>query len=98
MFYFLLLEGFCFVACFCPFFSRVVSTKKEQADKHTRKERTKVTKENREKHKWKHAECDHVKGRQKQKSSEAESFKHMKIKYPTHLKMAIWPETCSERQ
>jgi hypothetical protein len=22
-------------------------------------------------------------------SSEAESFKHMKIKYPTHLKMAI---------
>jgi hypothetical protein len=33
-----------------------------------------------------------------EKSSEAESFKHMKIKYTTHLKMAMWAETCSERQ
>jgi hypothetical protein len=47
-------------------------TKQEQADKHTRK-KTKITKENREKQKWKHAECDHLKRRQK-KSSEAESF------------------------
>jgi hypothetical protein len=34
----------------------------------------------RKKYKWKHAECDHVKKRQK-KSSETESFKHMKISY-----------------
>jgi hypothetical protein len=27
-----------------------------------------------------------------------ESFKHMKIKYPTHMKMAMWAETCSKRQ
>jgi hypothetical protein len=32
-----------------------------------------------EKQNWKHTERDHVKKRQK-KSSEAESFKHMKIK------------------
>jgi hypothetical protein len=31
---------------------------------------------------WKHAECDHVK-KQAKKDIEAESFKHMKIKYPT---------------
>jgi hypothetical protein len=31
------------------------------------------------KHKWRHAECDHVEKRQK-KSNEAESFKHVKIK------------------
>jgi hypothetical protein len=31
-----------------------------------------------EKHKWKHAVCDHVEKRQKR--SEAESFRHMKIK------------------
>jgi hypothetical protein len=34
----------------------------------------------------------------KEKSSEAESFKHMKIKYPTQLKMVMQAETCSERQ
>jgi hypothetical protein len=51
----------------------------------TRKETTKITKENGTgtKHKWKHAECNHVKNG-REKSSEAESFKHMKIKYPTH--------------
>jgi hypothetical protein len=50
-----------------------------QADKHTRKKQTKLTKENSTgtKQKWKHAECDHVKKRQK--SSEADSFRHMKI-------------------
>jgi hypothetical protein len=42
----------------------------------------------RKKHKWKHPECDHMKKRQK-KSREAESFKHMKTKYPTRLKMAM---------
>jgi hypothetical protein len=36
----------------------------------------------------KHADCDHVKRRQK-KSSEAESFKQMNIKYPIHLTMAM---------
>jgi hypothetical protein len=30
----------------------------------------------RSKHKWKHAECDHV----KKKGSEAESFRHLKTK------------------
>jgi hypothetical protein len=35
----------------------------------------------------------------RKKSSEAESFRHMKIeKYPTHLKMAMYAETYSERQ
>jgi hypothetical protein len=38
------------------------------ADKHRRKETTKITKENREKHKWKHAECDHVKKGGKKKN------------------------------
>jgi hypothetical protein len=55
---------------------------KERKSKHTntRKETTKVTKENntRTKHKWKRAECDHVK-KKAEKSSEAESFKHKKI-------------------
>jgi hypothetical protein len=37
--------------------------------------------------KWKHAECEHVK--KLQKTSEVESFKNMKIKYPTHVKMAM---------
>jgi hypothetical protein len=69
--------------------SRTTTTKKKQADKHTRKETTKITKENSTgKHKWKRAECDHVKKGQK-KRSEAESFRHMKIKYLTHLKMAM---------
>jgi hypothetical protein len=42
------------------------------------------------KHKWKGAVCDHVKKkkRRQENSSEVESFKHMKIKYRTHLKMA----------
>jgi hypothetical protein len=39
-------------------------------------------------------QCDHV----KKKSSKAESFKQMNIKYPTHLKMAMLAETCSEKQ
>jgi hypothetical protein len=40
--------------------------KKDQAYKHTRKERTKITKENSTgtKHRWKHTECDHVEKRQ----------------------------------
>jgi hypothetical protein len=46
-------------------------TKKEQAYKHTRKERTKITKENSTgtKHRWKHAECDHVKKAEKKQRS-----------------------------
>jgi hypothetical protein len=32
----------------------------------------------------------------KKKGSETESFKHMKIKYPIHLKMAMWAETYTE--
>jgi hypothetical protein len=58
---------------------------KEQSDKHTRREATKITKENSTgtKHKWKHAECEHVnKGRKN--VSEAESFKHTKIISHTH--------------
>jgi hypothetical protein len=31
-----------------------------------------------------------------EKGNEAESFKHMKIKYPTHMKMAMLAETCSQ--
>jgi hypothetical protein len=31
---------------------------------------------------------DHVK-KWRKRSSEAESFKYMKVKYPTHLKMAM---------
>jgi hypothetical protein len=52
------------------------TTKKKQADKHTRKETTKKERRKtaQEKHKWKLAECDHV------KKSEAESFRHMKIR------------------
>jgi hypothetical protein len=35
-----------------------------------------------------------VKKKKAEKSSEAASFKHMKIKkYPTHLKMAMYAET-----
>jgi hypothetical protein len=41
-------------------------------------------------HRWKRAECDHVQKRAK--TSEAESLRHMKIKYPTHLKMACRPK------
>jgi hypothetical protein len=82
-----LLDGFCSVAFFFfPFFLLAfpllfVCFMLQQADKHTRKETTKITKENSTgtKHKWKHAESDHVKKQQKKKSSEAESFKHMKI-------------------
>jgi hypothetical protein len=41
---------------------------------------------------------DHLK-QKAEKSSEAESFRDMKIKnYPTHLKMAMQAETCRERQ
>jgi hypothetical protein len=44
-------------------------------------ETTKLTKENRtEKHKWKSAECDHVQKKKKQKTSEADSFRNIKIK------------------
>jgi hypothetical protein len=60
------------------------TTKTEQADKHTQMETTKITKENIRKNKWKHAECDHVKEKA-EKRRDTESFKHMKIKYPTLL-------------
>jgi hypothetical protein len=55
------------------------TTKTEQADKHTRKETTKITKENMQ---------SVITWKKGKKSSEAESFKHMKIKHPTRLKMA----------
>jgi hypothetical protein len=46
------------------------TTKKEKAYKHTRKETTKITKENStEKHKWKRAECDHMKKKKAEKSA-----------------------------
>jgi beta-N-acetylglucosaminidase len=66
-------------------FTQVSSSPRKKATKHTCKETTKVTKE---KHKWKHAECDHVKKAEK-KSSEAETFQHMKIKHLSLLKMAM---------
>jgi hypothetical protein len=59
-----------------------------------------TTKNSTEKHKWKRAECDHVRKKGK-KTSEADSFRHMEIqikKYTTHLKMAMKAETCSVRQ
>jgi hypothetical protein len=40
------------------------------------------------KKRWKLAECDHV-GKKGQKTNEADSFRHNKIKYPTDLKMAM---------
>jgi hypothetical protein len=72
-----MLEGFCFDAFFCLFFHVVTHTQGNKKNNEGKQ---------REKHKWKYAECDHVKKGRK-KSCEAESFKHMKIKYPTHLKM-----------
>jgi hypothetical protein len=64
------------------------TTKTEHADKHTRKETTKLTKENRGKNTNGNMQCDHEKEMQKT-SSDAESFKHVKIKYLTHLNMAM---------
>jgi hypothetical protein len=91
-----MLEGFCFAAFLCLFFSRghtEQTNKKERGSRHTHARKQKITKENStQKRKWKHGECDHVKkkGRKKQRS------KNMKIKYPTPLKMAMYAETCSE--
>jgi hypothetical protein len=76
-------EGSCFAA-FLPFFTWSHSAQRNNKEKASRQthtqETTKLTKENnvRTKHKWKHAECDHLK--KGEKSSEAESFRHMKIK------------------
>jgi hypothetical protein len=49
----------------------------QQADKHTRKETTKITKENSTgtKHKWKRAECDHVKKKAKKAAKQNPSSK-----------------------
>jgi hypothetical protein len=80
---------------FCPFFTCSHSACfhllcSEQADKHTRKETTETRRKTAQEQNTngKLAEYDHVKKRQK-KSGEAASFKHMKIKYPIHLKMAM---------
>jgi hypothetical protein len=51
----------------------------EQADKHTREETTKIKKENREKTQMETCRVTTWKKGRK-KSSEAESFEHMKIK------------------
>jgi beta-N-acetylglucosaminidase len=61
-----------------------------QTNTHARKQQKHTQKEGKQRnnHKWKHAECDDVEEKA-EKSSEAESFKHMKITYPTHLKMAM---------
>jgi hypothetical protein len=97
IFYFHMLEGFCFAASFSLFFftwshsvcfhlcfSFVIFVVSLQADKHTRKDTTKITKENSTGKTDGNLQCDHMK-----KSNESECFKHMKIKYPTHLKMAM---------
>jgi hypothetical protein len=66
------------------------TTKTEQADKHTRKETTtKTTKENRGKNTNGNMQSVNTWGKKEKKSNEAESLKHMKIKYPTHQKMAM---------
>jgi hypothetical protein len=94
IFYFHILEGFCFAA-FLPFFFTWSHKDRASRQTHIHKETTKITKENRKKTRngnmqsvttWKKAK----------KGSEAESFKHMKIKYPTHLEMAMQAETCGE--
>jgi hypothetical protein len=57
-----------------------------QADEHTRKEITKITKENSTgtKHRWKHVECNHVgKKRQKKERSRILQANEYKI-YCTH--------------
>jgi hypothetical protein len=59
------------------------------AYKQTRKETTKITKENRGKSTNGNMQSVTTLKERQNKSSEAESFKHMKIKYPTHLKMAV---------
>jgi hypothetical protein len=61
----------------------------QQADKHTCKETTKNNEGKQHRNKTQ-METFRVwpRGR-KEKKIEAESFKHMKIKYPTHLKMAM---------
>jgi hypothetical protein len=66
----------------------LVFLRRASRQKHTQGNNKNNEGKQRKKHKWKHAECDHVR-KKAEKSSEAESFKHMKIKYPTHLKMAM---------
>jgi hypothetical protein len=74
IFYFHMFEGFCFAAFFTPTWSH-------SADKHTRKQETRKTEKT-------NGNVQSVTVWRK-KNSKAESFKHMKIKYPTHLKMAM---------
>jgi hypothetical protein len=80
----------CRIFYFHIFLCTEQTNNKERASRqtHARKQQQK-TKENSTgtKHKWKRAECDYVK--QGKKNSEEESFKCMKIKYPTHMKMAM---------
>jgi hypothetical protein len=63
------------------YFHMPEGSNKEKANRqtYTQETTTKLTKKSStEKHKWKHAECDHV--RKKVKTSEADSFRHMEIK------------------
>jgi hypothetical protein len=57
----------------------VQTNNKETASRQTHARNNKI---NEEKHKWKRA-------KKRAKTSEADSFRNMKIKYPTPLKMAI---------
>jgi hypothetical protein len=75
--------------CVCLLAQNRQTTKKKASRETNTQETTKITKENSTgtKHKWKCAQCNHVK--KGKKSCEAESFKRMEIIYPTHLKMAM---------
>jgi hypothetical protein len=59
------------------------STKRKQADKYTCKEKNKNNerKQHRKKHKWKRAECDHVKKAEKKQRSRILQAYENKISY-----------------
>jgi hypothetical protein len=72
-FIFICLKDSASLLLFCLFFS----------DKHTRKETTKITKENStgKRNKWKRAECDHVEKSQKKQRSRILQTHEYKISY-----------------
>jgi hypothetical protein len=65
--------------------------KQEKTQKKTRRKTAQEQNTN-----GKHVECDHVKKRQRSRILQAYENKYMKN--PTHLRMAMEAETCSERQ
>jgi hypothetical protein len=65
---------------------RQTTKKKASRQTYMQETTTKLTKKNStENHKWKCADCDHVRKKKRQKkTSEADSFRHMKIKNILH--------------